>query len=39
MRGGGRIAEEAKAWGKAPGYADVGTAGWTVAAQVGVQML
>ena len=32
----GRIAQEANARGKAPGYADVGTMVWTVEARVGV---
>jgi hypothetical protein len=35
----GRIAQEAKAWGKAPGYADVGTTRTMVEVQVGVHMV
>ena len=36
---GGGIAQEAKAWGKAPGYADVGTTWPMVEVQVGVHMV
>ena len=37
--GAGGIAQEAKAWGKAPGYADVGTTWPMVEVQVGVHMV